>query len=178
MEYDIFGPFPLRDRKRRFIGRDAHSQKIFWTNVASECEGLNKACGCYIFVVNNKPYYVGKTEARSFDRECLTPRNQNIFKDVLNERYRGKPSLYLIAKLTKNGRRTRNGRRFAKPSKTRHSDIEFLETLFIGQALKKNPNLENILKTKKLKKMHVPGFLNTRRGSNTISSSQLKVILG
>ena len=93
MEYDVYGPYNLRDRKKVLISANKETQKNFWKKVKLDAEGLDKACGCYVFSINNVPFYVGMTQKRSFDKECFIPRNLLTCREIMDERTRGKLSI-------------------------------------------------------------------------------------
>jgi hypothetical protein len=81
------------------------------------------------------------------------------------------PQLFLVAKLTRT-------RRLARPSRSGHADIEFLENYLIGLALDRNPKLRNQRQTRYLRNLHVEGFLNTGRGKPSPSARSLRKLLG
>lgn len=155
MNFAVYGPFPII-RNGRNVARDAKTKRAFWEVVDEEDDGLSDACGCYVFVIRNRAWYVGKAEKQSFSRECFALHKIVQYNDALQE-VQGRPSLLLIAKITR-------GNRFARPSARGHKDIDLLENLLIGAALRRNPRLQNIKRTKHLRQMHVPGVLNTRKG--------------
>ena len=57
-------------------------------------------------------------------------------------------------------------------------DIEYLETMLIGMALRRNPDLLNVQQTRWLREMVVPGVINTRRGKPRMAETQLRQALG
>lgn len=66
--------------------------------------------------------------------------------------------------------------RFCKPQPA--CDIDFLEQFLIGQALGRNPNLKNLAKTRMLRGLVVPGFINSPRGKYSHAVGALKDVLG
>lgn len=155
MDFAIYGPLPVA-RNGRNVARDAPTKRAFWAAADEIDNGLSGACGCYIFVIRNRAWYVGKAEKQGFRRECFALHKLVQYNDAL-QAVQGAPSLLLIAKITR-------GNRFARPSPRGHKDIDLLENLLIGAALGRNQQLLNIMRTKHLRQMHVPGVLNTRRG--------------
>jgi hypothetical protein len=157
MRYSIHGPFELRT-KNGLVDRNKEAKNNFWGAIEKTDSILPFACGCYLFAIRAakgiKPWYVGLAAKQSFQGECFSPQKTNIYNDVLAGRKRGKPFLFLIAKKTKQDK-------FVKPSKKGHRDSIYLETLMIGVALEKNPELMNIKKTKFLRGMLVPCLINT-----------------
>ena len=129
-------------------------------------EAWKKACGCYVFAIAKKggaakPWYVGKTTT-TFRFQCLSGDKPTMYRTLLRKQSHGTPTMYLVAQV-----KPTHGS-FAKPNK---SAIEWLETLLIAQAYKRNPKLENIQKTDKLKNLEVIGFLGDKReGGNPAAS--------
>ena len=160
------------------LPRNEHRQgsynKSFWANVEEVSPGLSRACGCYIFVLrygkNLMPWYVGKAERQAFVHECFTPSKKLIFNDVLIKK-NGTPLLYFIPRKTAKGA-------FSKPTKNKYADIEFLETMLIGMALERNPNISNIQKTKLLRNIRLPGVINSPQAAPTKPVRELRNILG
>ncbi len=172
MKFEIYGPFELpkdTDKNSRdFIDLGKEAINKFWSEIEEEVQGLKDACGCYIFVVNNKPYYVGKAEKQTFKDECFTDNKEKHYRKASKTIKKGSPRLYFIAKKTE-------GRdRFAKPSKRGHRDIEFLENFFIALAVERNINLTNSKNTRFIRNIIVPGFLNTGKGQPKEAHQNLK----
>jgi len=59
-----------------------------------------------------------------------------------------------------------------------YRDINFLEDMFIGYALRRNPEIENKKQTKLLREMVIPLLLNTEPGRPTDSTYQFADVLG
>jgi hypothetical protein len=157
--YKVFGPYRIR-RDGRLISKTAEHLRAFWSEVEAESKGLPDACGCYVFSIRRRAWYVGLAEKQSFCRECFALHKLNQYNYSLHH-VSGEPQLHLIAKLTPTGR-------FASPSVRGHRDIQFLETLLIGMALNQNEDLQNIRGTKFLREMRVPGILRTARGEGRL----------
>lgn len=151
--------------------------KTFWSQISEKDETANlpSACGCYLFALKNgnnlTPWYVGKTEKRTFQEECFQAAKIVYYNEVLVD-HSGKPILFLLPRLTN------LGKKFSKPTRVGYSDINFLETMLIGMALEKNPSLLNIKKTKLLRQMEVPGIVNSPQAAPTIPVRRLKNALG
>lgn len=171
MKFAVYGGFEISRKDNRHGMFD----KDFWKSVSEEEEGLPEACGCYLFALRNghnfMTWYVGKTERRTFESECFQATKINYYNDVLVD-HNGKPALFLLPRLTP------SGRKFSKPTTTGYRDIDFLETLLIGMALKRNSNLMNIQKTKLLREMRVPGVINSPQARPTRPVSNLRNALG
>lgn len=158
MNFEIFGPFKIERKSKRV---DKAALPAFWEKVDEQMPGLSAACGCYMFATSAgggfTPWYIGKAEKRSFADECFDYHKRDIYDDVLAER-KGTPVLFLVAKMTG----TKN--RCAQPGKNGYREVEYVESLLIGTALKKNAGLMNIKKTGFAKNLIVPGLMNTPRG--------------
>jgi len=163
MQYDIYGEFPIV-RNGALISRSKDDKRNFWAAVEEKESELPEACGCYIFVIRGRAWYIGMAERQSFKQECFALHKITQYNEALGQ-VSGNPSLLLLPKLTPGGR-------FAKPASRGHSDIRMLENLLIGSALSRNPNLQNVKGTKLLREMNVPGFLNPRRGQARASIVQ------
>lgn len=161
MLYKVFGPYAI-PRDGVLIAKTAADRREFWSAVEAEADGLPDACGCYVFSIRRRAWYVGLAEKQTFCQECFSLHKLNQYNYSL-QRVSGEPQLHLIAKLTPTGR-------FAAPAVNGHRDIEFLETLLIGMALNQNEDLQNIRGTKFLREMRVPGILRTGRGEGRLSS--------
>lgn len=155
MQYEVYGEFPISRNGAR-ISRSKDDKSNFWAHVEEMKHGLSDACGCYVFVIRGRAWYVGMAEKQTFKQECFALHKILQYNEALGS-VAGKPSLILLPKMTPGGR-------FAKPTSRGHSDIRLLENMLIGSALSRNPNLQNVKGTKLLREMNVPGFLNPRPG--------------
>jgi|ERR1051325_2399419 hypothetical protein len=174
MNYSVHGPFRLPRRSTNNIDRSASARNRFWEKVNARVPDLPSASGCYIFAMRAgkgfKPFYVGIAEKQPFKRECWSANKMIIYNDVLAYPINGSPILFLIAKRSPLNR-------LVRPGKRRHGSNDFLESMLIGASLKKNRNLMNIQKTKYLKKMSVPGFLNTPQRHPTQPESEFRKVI-
>jgi len=167
MNFKIFGPFtiPTRSISNRSRWLEDGNIRHFWDLLQEENMDLFKACGCYIFAIKNgkstKPFYVGKSQKLDFKSEVFTAHKKSIYKEVI-PRERGTPVMFFIARTTANGK-------FSKPSNN-HKDIDFLETLLIGDAIRKNSDLCNIKKTKMLVNLKVDSYFNSKKKMNSSES--------
>ncbi|MDD9982288.1 MAG: hypothetical protein OXU81_13170 [Gammaproteobacteria bacterium] len=127
---------------------------------------LSKTCGCYIFTIrngrNHMPWYVGKAETQSFSRRFQSQDHGRLLND-LSENYHGRLVILLLPALTPGGK-------FRMPQSTQA--IRELETMFIGMALKKNPDLLNVQGAALLRDMYVPGVINPCQGDGAAGSVQ------
>lgn len=171
MKFMTYGGFEIAKDDCRHVSFD----ESFWEQVATEDEGLPYACGCYVFAIkhgkNTLPWYVGKAERIPFKKECVQPTKLNYYNQVL-PRHTGTPLLFLIPRLTG------SEKKFSKPTRTNYRDVDFLETLLIGYALKRNPELMNVKKTALLRDMKVPGIVNNPQARPSKAVVELRNALG
>jgi hypothetical protein len=171
-KFQSFGPFKM-PRNGSLI--DTSQCTKFWQNIEQERHGLSLAVGCYVFAMRAgkgaKPWYVGKTEKRNFKDEILSVHKLNVYARALNQRKRGTPVLYLIAKQTKGGK-------YAKPRKGGIGDVHALENFLIGSCLLRNNKLLNVKQVKHPRGIIVPGYMNEAPGARTKSAKTLAKLLG
>jgi hypothetical protein len=172
MNFEIYGPYKLPKKCQNGL-LDKKQAKSSLINSGDNPPTELSGCGCYIFAVKAakgiKPWYVGKAVKQSFEKECLKTHQLNIYNDVIAGR-KGNPLLLLIALKTPKGK-------FAKPGSAHQKKIDFLETILIGAALKRNRSLMNVQKTAFLKKMVVPGFINSPQRQPTHAEKSFENIL-
>ncbi len=160
MLFEIYGGFAIA----RKHNKHGEFDEAFRRSVKESENELPDACGCSIFAIQNGnnivPWYVGKTERRTFKNECFQPTKINYDKEALVD-HRGAPLLFLLPRLTA------SGKKFSKPTAGSYKDIDYLETLLIGMALEKNGEIFNVRKTALLREMVVPGVINSPKGART-----------
>ena len=171
MRFEPYGPFEL---PRLNGGINLREKRSFWETVRGEHPSLPDAVGCYVFALKAakgfKPWYVGKTEKQCFMDETWQPAKLLSYGEVIRM-HNGKPMLFLLAKITANGR-------FAKPTKHKNSgSITALEEFLIGVCLSRNGELLNKKTTRYLKGLHVPGYLNEAPGARTKNAKALARLL-
>jgi hypothetical protein len=170
MKFGVYGGFEIKRKPNRHGIFDGS----FWSEVRGENGDLPNACGCYIFALQNGAnivaWYVGKTERRTFYRECFAPAKINYYNEILVDR-NGTPLMFLIPRLTAAGR-------FCRPTIFRYRDVDFLETMLIGMALERNEDLANVKKTQLLQEINVPGVINNRQGHPSQPVRDLRNALG
>lgn len=159
MNYEIFGGFTIPRKPRKHAVADTRDRRTFWDEVEAERVGLSAAVGCYVFAIRAGggivPWYVGRTCSQSFKNECFELHKLRHYDDVISGQ-RGTPLLYFAA-------RTSPGGKFTASAPTKES--QFLESMLIGMALQRNPELKNIVHATFLKRLHVPGLVNPRKGT-------------
>ena len=160
VNFKVFGPYHIR-RDGKLISKSREHLRAFWSEIEAEAGGLADACGCYVFSIRRRAWYVGMAEKQSFCQECFALHKLTQYNYSL-QRVSGEPQLHLLAKLTPTGK-------FASPGANGHRDIQFLETLLIGMALNQNEHLQNVRGTKFLREMRVPGILRTARGEGRLA---------
>lgn len=173
-KFKPYGPFSIPVEDGRVLKQEL---KEFWAEIDGQHPGLSGAVGCYIFAVSSKkskPWYVGKTERRSFKNEAFQPHKLLLYQnDVLSRNTRGVPIIYLIARLTPAGKLRR-----AATGDQGVGSIGRLEQLLIGNCLRKNPDLANKKDTSYLRRMRVPGYLNETAGARTREARALADLIG
>jgi hypothetical protein len=170
MKFSVHGPFEI-PRVGQAIELGARDRRQFWQAVDEAEPGLSEACGCYVFIIRNKAHYVGLAQRQPFKNECFGPHKIVAYNQALRS-VTGPPYFVLCARRT-------GGGRLSSPSRNGHRDVDFLEKLLIGQAIQRNPNLQNIHGTKLLQQLHVPGVVNSRPGeANAHSVKVLRKALG
>ena len=171
MNFTIHGGYEIPRDDGRIITRDSSDRRIFWSDIEDDVGGLGEACGCYVMAIRRVPWYVGSAQRQGFKHECLSPHKITQYDAALNKS-QGRPVLYLIARRTAGGK-------FCTTSANGYRDIEFLENTFIGMALQRNSDLQNVKGTALLRDMHVPGFINNRPGEARASVvGELRSVLG
>jgi hypothetical protein len=158
MRYEIYGPFDLPVEKRKGGGKHLAftTKKVMVEKLESASAGLAGASGCYVFSIRAgrgyKPWYVGKTSAKSgFAGECFGSYQMRHYDIALSQVMKGTPVLHLVARVTASGR-------FAKPDV---QETKFLEQFTIGLALNKNVGLRNKASTRYYRDLIVPGIVNS-----------------
>jgi hypothetical protein len=97
MNFQVHGPFAVA-RVGRLVGHRARDKKDFWLQVEEQRHGLPDACGCYIFLVGKRPWYVGLAVNQTFRGEVFGSHKINLYNDALNSKKKGRPQLLLLAK--------------------------------------------------------------------------------
>jgi hypothetical protein len=112
------------------------------------------------------PWYVGRTDKQSFKKRF---NQQDLhFRQVLERAKKGHLQVFLFAFMAPGGTRLR------RPTKTKISHNEWLESMLIGSALSRNKALVNASKVDYLKTLVVPGYLNTPKGKLVKSAVALQ----
>ena len=170
MHYTVFGPYSLV-RDGALVSRSVEDRRALWRLMEADAHGLSDACGCYVFSIRRRAWYVGMAARQPFSQECFSLHKINQYNYAL-QRVSGEPLLHLIAKRTPTGR-------FASPATSGHKDIEFLESMLIGMAIRQNEELQNIRGTRFLREMKVPGILRTEKGQGNLGPvKSLRDVLG
>ena len=156
MKYKVYGPYEipmLYGKDKKWINKEDIG--IFWGSVGSE---LRNGCGVYVFSIKTKngekPWYVGKARNQSFSQECFTPDKTKHYHKSL-QKSNGTPTMYFLARVT-------NTDRMSKPSSSAagHTEIDFVEKMFIEMGYHKNKNIRNKKGTKNSENLVIEGFYN------------------
>ncbi len=83
MKFQVHGPFAVA-RAGRLIAHKPSDQKDFWLQVDERRQGLPDACGCYMFLVGKRSWYVGLAMNQTFRREVFGSHKINLYNDALN----------------------------------------------------------------------------------------------
>jgi hypothetical protein len=156
MRYEIYGPFwsPRFESEAR-----GEALRGFWDIIEGFEDGLSRAIGIYVFSTchgdNFTPWYVGKTNAKAGFRGEIFQDHKLDHYIGASQRKKGYPAIHLIAKVEP----TRGN--FCRASERSGREIEALETVMIGMALRANPEVRNSKKTWFNKNCHVPGIMGT-----------------
>lgn len=164
MNFGVYGGYEM-PRINGLVTKASDRLRDFWDEVDEDLEGLSGACGCYVFAAQNRPWYVGKAEKQSFRRECFGHHKITRYNEVLARYQRAAPHLYLFPRLTSKGN-------LSLPSKKPVGDVAALETFLIGLAISRNEDVVNVSGTRFLRRMNVPGIINTQRGQGRAYAAQ------
>ena len=150
-------------------------QPGLWERVEGTHRGLPEACGCFVFGVRTgggqKPWYVGQANKRAFRHEVFADHKLKYYTDVVLNQERGSPVVYLVARSTPT-------QRLSRPSEVGYRDIDALELILIGQALRRNPDLCNKKATRLYRDMMVHGVMNSAPGNRGTSALGLRLMMG
>lgn len=176
MNFEVLGPFFI---KTPTIIKADHIKELRASIEQDEAvTALLTAPGCYVFGVKSAgsqrvvPWYVGKAEKQSVFREATNAAHLQLFNEILDDYERGHPALIFLPQVTSTGRPAK----VAQGERTKPA-VDFLEDWLIAAALKSNPNLFNIKKTKLLNDLWVRGLFNPKQGDSSVSSKALKASL-
>lgn len=175
LNFKPFGPFQVPAGEGRILTEEL---KQFWAELDGQHPGLSGAVGCYIFALRtaqkSTPWYVGKTERRSFKNEAFQPHKLLLYQnDVLLRKVRSEAVIYFIARQTPAGKLRR-----AASGKQGVGSVARLEQLLIGNCLRKNHELANKKDTVYLRRIRVPGYLNEGAGARTREARELATLIG
>lgn len=154
MQYEIYGPFWSPRAQTEATGDNL---RAFWDEVEVTVPGLPRAIGIYVFSTCHgetfTSWYVGKTNAKAGFRGEIFQDHKLSHYVQASERKRGYPAIHLIAKVEP----VRGN--FCKASKRSGREIDELETVMIGMALRANPHVRNSKKTWFNRNCQVPGII-------------------
>ncbi len=176
MRFEVVGPFFIQTP--RIIKVDhIKDLEVEIAERSEEDAKLLGGPGCYIFGVKTSsrrviPWYVGKAEKQSVFKEATNTAHLQIYNEILDEYEKGYPALIFLPQVTAKGKPTS----LAKGDGRRQA-VDFVEDWLIAAALKSNPNLFNIKKTKMLSELWIRGVFNPTQGDSSKSSQALKAAL-
>jgi len=174
MRFVVSQAFKIDRKLNNHVDATRQSKAKFWRMVDEEWDGLKGASGCYVFALKTSggpiPWYVGRAERQSFEKEIFAVHKLHQYDDVLAD-FKGTPYIFLIPRMTPTDR-------LCKPTKSENASIRFLETLLIGMAIRRNPRLKNTKDTTFLRTLSVRGLLNSDKGHPGGGAIDLKGTLG
>ena len=177
MLFEVFGPYevPLDDGRNIIYNKKNPAFKEFWQRVDDEHDGLPEAWGCYVFSIHRKggkgwPYYVGQTIKKKFKGRCFDHKTVMNLGRELRKETNGRVKLFLIAPMTKRGKKFVKSR-----SKANGVKLDKLEHILIGFAANANSDLLN---DQNKNALEVKGVINSKiKGPPTNSARNLKGVL-
>ncbi len=175
MKFKVYGPYEIPRGHKRLIVKE--KLNAFWKEIEDEVPGLATACGCYVLATQTSggstatPWYIGKAEKSKFRNESLSSDKISKFNDMLDQKKRAKPMLFLLAQVTPT-------EKFLRPTANEREAIGELESLLIGMAIKENRHLLNIKGTKMFRELEVIGFLNSQPLARGGASKELRSTFG
>jgi hypothetical protein len=171
MKFEPYGPFKLPRTDGEI---DCSRRNSFWNSIEPKHPSLRGAVGCYIFALKAgqgyRPWYVGKTDKQSFERETWNDRNLLNYGRIIRK-HKGLPMLFFIAKLTPQGR-------FQKPTKRKKiGAVVKLEEMLIATCLQRNSELLNKRTIRYQINLQVPGYFNETPGKRSKNAGALAKLL-
>jgi hypothetical protein len=154
VKYQVYGPYWTPRAESEASGE---ALSLFWNLIEEMVPGLPRAVGIYVFSTCHgetyTPWYVGKTNAKTgFRGEIFQDHKLNHYVSASQQK-RGYPTIHLIAKVEP------SRGNFCKASQRSGRQIDELETVMIGMALRANPYVRNSKKTWFNKTCQVPGII-------------------
>lgn len=179
--YKTYGAFEIPCAEENgywsFVSENSEEAKDFWKEVdlAGKGHAISQGIGCYVISMRtpggSKPWYVGLTVKRSFERECLRIYVQHLLRHVLQTK--GTPQLHLIVKFTSGGKLAKHG-----GGKRSHSDINRVEDHLIRFAYDRNRKLVNSKGLAFVKGHCIEGILNSPAHKLSKGASTLRQVFG
>lgn len=173
MRFEVVGPFFIKTPR---IIKSDHIKDLA-NSIAEEEAKLLAGPGCYVFGIKASsprviPWYVGKAEKQSVFKEATNAAHLQLYNEILDGYERGHPALIFLPQVTATGKPAA----LAKGEGRKHA-VDFVEDWLIAAALKSNPELYNIKKTKMLSELWVRGLFNPTQGDSSAASQALKASL-
>ena len=166
MSFQTYGPLEFNDWSPEGV-------RAFYAELTKQHPRLESAIGVYVMAVKKGkklvPYYVGKTDRRSFGHRRREHFDGEMLDALFHEH--GKFYFFLIARVTPAGR-------IRKPSGRPSNTIDRLEYQLIGTSLSKNPDLLNKQLKKNHTKLRVPGYINRDTKTENRSAKLFAEMLG
>lgn len=177
MKFEVFGPYFFQTKSIIKASHIDEMKKLAQTD--AKVAALLLCPGCYVFGVKSSgssrvvPWYVGKAEHQSVLKEATNAQHLQLYNEIFDGYERGHPALYFMPAVTPTGKpRSPALKGSSMPA------VDFLEDWLIATALKVNPSLWNVKKTKLLRELYVRGVFNPSAGDMNPASASLKRCLG
>ena len=174
MRFKVYGPYNIGVEEGHARWIDKEDTDNFWKKIRRDSRGdeydLPNACGVYLFAMGGVegrkkgtaaqtlPWYVGKAEKQTFQKECFNFKNLYYFNSVLTNEYKGRgtPRLFLLARVGEDDKPS-------PPAKEeQYLGVRFVEEMFIQMSLSANSELLNKSTTKMARETSIRGLLNTK----------------
>jgi hypothetical protein len=164
VHFDPRGPFPLKRDTNR-LGRSIGDLSVerFWA--LPKVAALESKIGCYVFVIGNRPFYVGKA-TKSFGSEVFSNKNLAAYREAVTK-FPGRVSFYFVVY------RKESAHRGKAPTRI----IAKVERLLIGMAHEANPGLINVHYKNRPIRYCIAGVFNSGRGKPSSSANMVRGIL-
>ena len=177
MNYQIYGPYELLKKKAakgNTLDLSPNALRSFWDAVDEDSGAtLRMGRGCYVFALRAgkgcTPWYVGQSKG-PFEGEVFTHKNRTHYLEVYGDKKAGTPVMFFVVACTPNGKLSQKSLAV--------QEADFVERLLIDHALQKNESLVNVSRTKFIRKMSIPGILNSPKGALDQPTKTLMMTLG
>jgi len=178
MKFSLEGPFPIdvaTNGKPGRLPRQVDVGATLWKKVAKKCPGIESGRGVYIYSLSykngEKPWYVGKTDAKNQDFRKRIAAETCLLNELVNrEKSCRELRLWLYVKRTASGTISK--------AAAHRDEIVWLETRLIEFGKQRNPDLLNTQIAAFVAQIEVPGFFNNAQGAPPANVRKFKRVMG